>query len=47
MHESFFSYNLARPYPYRWFTWVVVTGGLAATTLFSAINLAADGYDLM
>jgi hypothetical protein len=23
MHESIFSYTLSRPYPYRWFTWVV------------------------
>jgi hypothetical protein len=45
MHESIFSYNITRPYPYQWFTWLVVLGGIAATALFSVINLAANGYD--
>jgi hypothetical protein len=44
--ESFFSYAITRPYPFRWFTWVVVIGGLVATVLLSIINLAADGYVL-
>ena len=47
MKESVFSYNLSRPYPYPWFTWVTVVGGILATALFSIINLAADGYELM
>lgn len=46
MHESWFSYNLARPYPYRWFTWVVGLGGVIAIVLFSVLNLAANGYTL-
>jgi len=46
MHESIFNYNLSRPYPYRWFTWVVLFGGLIATAIFSVVNLAADGYYL-
>jgi hypothetical protein len=45
MHESIFSYNITKPYPYRWFTWLVVLGGIAAAALFSVINLAANGYD--
>jgi hypothetical protein len=47
MHKSIFSYNLSRPYPYPWFTWVVVIGGVLATALFSVVNLAADGYELV
>ena len=46
MHESFFSYNLTRPYPYRWFTWVVGLGGVSAIIFFSFLNLAANGYTL-
>src|ERR1700744_2145718 len=41
---SFFSYNLSRSYPYKWFPWVTLLGGIVATVLFSIINLAADGY---
>jgi hypothetical protein len=47
MHKSVFSYNLSRPYPYTWFTWVVVIGGILATAIFSFVNLVADGYELM
>jgi hypothetical protein len=47
MHKSIFSYGLSRPYPYRWFTWVVVVGGILAAALFSVLNVAADGYELM
>jgi len=46
MHTSSFSYNLSRPYPYRWFTPVAVVGGIIATVLFSAVNLATNGYQL-
>ena len=45
-HDSLFSYKLTRPYPYRWFTWVVAIGGIAATVFFSLLNLAANGYTL-
>lgn len=45
-HESLFSYNLSRPYPFRWFTWVTVIGGIAALFLFTVINLGANGYIL-
>lgn len=46
MHESLFSYNLTRPYPFRWFTWVVAVGGICAIVFFSFLNLAANGYTL-
>lgn len=41
-----FTYPLARPYPFWWFSWLAVIGALLLTVLFSAINLAADGYEL-
>lgn len=46
MHESFFSYTLTKPYPYRWFTWVVAVGGVAVIIFFSFLNMAANGYTL-
>ena len=46
MYESFFTYNISRPYPYRWFSWVVGLGGLGSIVLFSVVNLAANGYIL-
>jgi hypothetical protein len=47
MHQSVFSYNITRPYPFRWFTLTVVIGGIiAAAALFSFINVAATGYEL-
>ncbi|OAL25926.1 hypothetical protein AYO22_04553 [Fonsecaea multimorphosa] len=45
-HASFFSYKLSRPYPFRWFTPVVVVGGILLTALFSVLNYAANGYVL-
>lgn len=46
MYESFFTYNLTRPYPYKWFSWVVGLGGLGFLVFFSIVNLAANGYAL-
>lgn len=46
MHQSLFSYNLSRPYPFVWFTPVVIVGGILFTVLFSVINLATNGYYL-
>lgn len=40
-----FSYSLSRPYPYRWFPWVTCIGALLLAVLFSAINVAAVGYE--
>ncbi|KAK4949764.1 hypothetical protein LTR10_011606 [Elasticomyces elasticus] len=45
-HASHFSYNLTRPYPFRWFTPVVIVGGVVLTALFSVLNFAANGYVL-
>ena len=44
MPESILSYNITRKYSYPWFTWLVVVGGIAATALFTVLNLASDGY---
>ena len=40
------SYNLSRPYPYSWFTPLVILGGIIAAILFSLVNYAADGFDV-
>ncbi|KAG5820372.1 hypothetical protein H9Q71_000588 [Fusarium xylarioides] len=45
MHSSYFSYNLSRPYPYVWFTPVVVAGGLIATALIAFLSVATQGYE--
>lgn len=44
--ESYFSYPITRRYPFAWFTYVVVIGGILATVLFSFLNLATNGYNL-
>ena len=41
-----FSYSISRPYPYKWFSWLVIIGSICATVFFSALNLAATGYVL-
>lgn len=41
-----FDYAVTRPYPYGWFPWVVLIGGIFSLVLFSTINLAANGYEL-
>jgi hypothetical protein len=43
---SWFTYPISRPYPYPWFKWVVIIGGILVTVLFTVINLAATGYVL-
>jgi hypothetical protein len=45
-HVSYFSYNLSRPYPFRWFTPVVFAGVIALASIFSVVNFAANGYVL-
>ncbi|KAK7931339.1 hypothetical protein PG985_002051 [Apiospora marii] len=47
MYHSAFSYNLTRPYPFRWFTPVVVIGGIIITVLVSFFNFASNGYELV
>jgi len=44
MHASRFSYNITRPYPFRWFTPLVICGGIILAVLFSLVNFAANGY---
>lgn len=39
-----FGYAVTRAYPYKWFPWAVLIGGVFATVFFSLINFAADGY---
>lgn len=46
MYQSLFSYNITRPYPFRWFTLSALIGGLIATILISLLNIAATGYEL-
>ncbi|KAI1426861.1 hypothetical protein F5Y12DRAFT_793587 [Xylaria sp. FL1777] len=45
IYESWFSYGIHRPYPYRWFTPIVIVGGLVAVVVFSIINIASSGYN--
>lgn len=47
MHLPSFSYPVTRTYPYNWFPWVVIIGGIIATVFFSALNVAANGYNLV
>ena len=47
MFESAFSYNITRPYPFRWFTPVVIVGGIVVTVLVSLISVATSGYELV
>ena len=47
MHSSLFSYTLSKNYPYRWFTPVVLIGGLVFLVLFSLLNFASSGYTLV
>lgn len=46
-HESIFSYSISRLYPFKWFTPVVLVVLVAATALFSFLNFASNGYDLV
>jgi hypothetical protein len=47
MHKSIFSYNITRPYPFKWFTPVTAIGGLIAVVLVSFINFTTSGYELV
>ncbi|OTA93897.1 hypothetical protein M434DRAFT_30579 [Hypoxylon sp. CO27-5] len=46
-YTSTFGYGLTRKYPFRWFTPVVIIGGLIATVLISLANLGSSGYVLL
>lgn len=45
MHQFQFEYSLTRPYPFRWFTPVVIIGGIILLVVFSFINLGANAFD--
>ncbi|KAK4924541.1 hypothetical protein LTR49_008431 [Elasticomyces elasticus] len=47
MHSSAFSYAITRPYPYRFFTPVVIVGFVVFLALFSFINYVSTGYQLV
>jgi hypothetical protein len=46
-HESLFSYGIARPYPYRWFTPIAACLCVVAIIFFSVVNIASSGYTLV
>lgn len=46
-HQSVFSYAIARPFPFRWFTPGAVLGGITFIALFTFLNFASSGYDLI
>lgn len=46
MHLYRFSYSVSKPYPFQWFTPVVIVGGLVLTVLFSFITYPANAYDM-
>ncbi|TDZ25562.1 hypothetical protein Cob_v001817 [Colletotrichum orbiculare MAFF 240422] len=46
MHRSWFSYAITRPYPFRWFTPVVIIGGIILAVPLSLANLSANGFYL-
>ena len=41
-----FTYSISRPYPYRWFKWVVLIGAVSLLVVVSIFNLANNGYAL-
>ncbi|KAK7981274.1 hypothetical protein PG989_013731 [Apiospora arundinis] len=47
MHQSSFSYNVTRAYPFKWFTPTVIIGGILTAILVSFINFASTGYELV
>lgn len=46
-HQSLFSYNVTRRYPFRWFTPVVVVAFIVFTVVFSILNVLSFGYTLV
>lgn len=45
--NSMFSYNITRPYPFRWFTPLVIIGFIVFTVLLSFLNFVSTGYTLV
>ncbi|XDG09694.1 hypothetical protein ABKA04_009309 [Annulohypoxylon sp. FPYF3050] len=46
-YESFFSYGVTRPFPFRWFTPGAIIGGIVCLALFTFLNFASSGYNLV
>ncbi|KAF9770748.1 hypothetical protein IL306_011647 [Fusarium sp. DS 682] len=46
-HKSFFTYAITRPFPFRWFTPVAITGGIVFVVLFTFMNFASSSYELI
>jgi len=45
--SSLFSYGITKPYPFRWFTPLVVVSFIILTVLFSLLNFVSTGYTLV
>ena len=46
-HESFFEYNVTRPYPFRWFTPSVIFGTIVCMAGFTLVNLVTQGLQII
>lgn len=46
-HKSMFTYNLTRPYPFKWFTPVIFVSAIILTALLSWLNYASNGFDMV
>ena len=46
-HESMFDYGISWTYPFKWLILVVLAVSLVAIVLFSFLNFASSGYDLV
>jgi hypothetical protein len=46
MPSSVLTYNITRPYPYRWYTPALVIGFVLAAAFFSFVNYVSSGYTL-
>lgn len=46
-HRSLFTYNITRPYPFKWFTPVTIVSGLLLSGLLSWLNYASNGFDMV
>jgi hypothetical protein len=47
MHASIFSYNVTRPYPFKWFTPLVVIGGIVIAVLVTFLSISTSGYEMV
>ncbi|KAH8649855.1 hypothetical protein BX600DRAFT_441954 [Xylariales sp. PMI_506] len=47
MHESIFSYTVAKPYPFKWFTPLVLVAGSLVPILVTFFSIATSGYEMI